>query len=422
MTGNRKLQVSQQKATPVRYLTLLLLMTLSSAHVLSEDASWNQWRGPSRDGFWPGMLPEDLSRLELAWEKRLGPSYSGPVTDGKTIFTSETVDKTFERITALDLATGEVRWTRQWEGAITVPGYAMANGSWIKSTPVLAEGSLVILGMRDEVVCLEPDTGGIRWKADPAERFNARRPPFGGVCSPLIDGGSVYVMAGGATVKLSLADGSTLWKTLDDEGDEDDALGCPVIETITGTRQLVVPTRTRLCGVDLVDGSLLWSVRIEAYRNMNILTPTVIGDRIYTAARGGRSQCFEISKRGDDYVATESWNQNTQAYMSSPVTDGETIFVHNSNERLTALDADDGKVLWTGKPLGKYLSFVRNDRVLLALNSEGELMSVEPSRDSLNIWAKRKVADDSWAHLGVFDGGILVRDLNALKVYRYDSP
>ena len=48
----------------------------------------------------------------------------------------------------------------------------------------------------------------------------------------------------------------------------------PVIAIIAGKRQLVVQTRTRLCGVDLGDGSLLWSNAIEAYRNMNILTPT----------------------------------------------------------------------------------------------------------------------------------------------------
>jgi outer membrane protein assembly factor BamB len=43
-------------------------------------------------------------------------------------------------MTAFDLKTGEVKWTTQWNGAIKVPGYAMANGSWIKSTPALAEG------------------------------------------------------------------------------------------------------------------------------------------------------------------------------------------------------------------------------------------------------------------------------------------
>ncbi len=400
-------------------LTLCLPFTCCTPMLVSQQTTWNQWRGPQRDGFWPGELPDDFSSLKLAWEKPLQPSYSGPITDGKVVYTTETVDESSERVTAYDLQSGKVKWTTDWEGAIKVPGYARPNGSWIKSTPALMEDSLVILGMRDEVVCLDQATGAIRWKADLAERFSARRPPFGGVCSPLIDDGSVYVMAGGATVKLSLKDGSTIWKTLADEGEDDDACSSPVIETIAAKRQLVVQTRTRLCGVDLSDGSVLWSQAIEAYRNMNILTPMVIGDRVYTAAQRGRSHCFEISATDGKLSSKEVWKQRTQAYMSSPVADEETIFVHASSERLTALDVGTGEILWTSKPMGKYQSLVRNEKTILILNSEGELFAVEPKRDALSIVDKRKLADDSWAYLGVFEGGILVRDLNALKVYKY---
>jgi outer membrane protein assembly factor BamB len=403
----------------MKILTSLICTLSLTVAVSAQDATWNQWRGPQRNGVWPGQLPTKLSALELVWEKPLQPSYSGPITDGKVVFTTETVDEVFEQMTAYDLQTGDVKWTNKWDGAIKVPGYAMANGSWIKATPALGEDSLVILGMRDEVICLEPATGEIRWKADLAKRFGARRPPFGGVCSPLIDTGSVYVMAGGATAKLSLADGSTIWKTLDDEGDDDDACSSPVIETIAGQRQLVVQTRTRLCGVDLSTGGLLWSNVIEAYRNMNILTPMVIGDLIYTAAQRGRSHCFQITAVEGKQESKELWSQKTQAYISSPVADDDTIFVHSSNERLTALDVATGEILWTGQPMGKYQSLVRNDETILILNSVGELSIVEPDRDALTIVETRKVADDSWAYLGIFDGGILIRDLNALKVYRY---
>ena len=392
---------------------------LDPSILFAQEASWNQWRGPQRDGVWPGELPTSLSNLTLAWEKPLQPSYSGPVTDGKIVYTTETVDESFERLTAFDLQTGEVKWRTQWEGAIEVPGYAMANGSWIKSTPALAEQSLVVLGMRDEVICLDPATGKIRWQVDLAERFDARRPPFGGVCSPLIDDGAVYVMGGGATVKLSLADGSTIWKTLADEGDDDDACSSPIIATLAGKRQLVVQTRTRLCGVELSDGSLLWSNAIEAYRNMNILTPMVLGDRIYTAAQRGRSHFFKVSCTDSQWESTELWTQKTQAYMSSPVADDETIFVHSSNDRLTALDVATGDILWTSKPMGKYQSLVRDEKTILVLNNEGEVLAVKMDRDQLSILDRRKLATDSWAYLGVCEGGILVRDLNALKVYKH---
>ena len=174
-------------ASAIATLVFIFAIGIAASTSVAEDATWNQWRGPDRNGVWPRDLPKSLSALELVWQKPLQPSYSGPVTDGKLVYTTETVDLSLERMTAFDLKTGEIIWFVKWDGAITVPPYAMANGSWIKSTPALAEDSLVVLGMRDEVVCLEPATGKIRWQADLAERFDARRPPFGGVCSPLME-------------------------------------------------------------------------------------------------------------------------------------------------------------------------------------------------------------------------------------------
>lgn len=408
-----------QRAFSWLFLICLAGITPDLPAIAADGQTWNQWRGPQRNGQWPGELPQSLSNLELGWERPFQPSYSGPICDGELVFTSETVDDKFERIVALELDTGNVRWETQWEGAIQVPGYAAANGSWIKSTPALSEDALVILGMRDQVVCLDPETGDIRWQVDLAQRFGARRPPFGGVCSPLIHDQAVYVMGGGATLKLSLADGSTIWRTLADEGDEDDALSSPIIATIDGKLQLVVQTRTRLCGVDLADGSLLWAQRIEAYRNMNILTPLVIGDRVFTAAHSGEAHCFEINCEGNRWVAEEVWSQRAQAYMSSPISDGNTVYMHMKNERMTALDLDSGEILWTSQPLGKYQSLVYSDSKILVLNSRGELLAVEANRDRFRLIDQAKVANDSWAYLGIFDGGLLVRDLNSLKVYRF---
>jgi len=375
------------------FVALAAATTVGSA--VAGDRDWDQWRGPQRDGSWHGDFPESLDQLELAWEKKLQPSYSGPVTDGEAVFTTETVDESRERVTAFDLETGAVIWESEWDGAVTVPPFAAANGSWIKSTPALGAGALVVLGMRDELVCLDKASGEQRWKVDLAERFDARRPMFGGVCSPLIDRDAVYVLGGGGTVKLALGDGSTVWRALADEGDDDDAFSSPIIARLAGVRQLVVQTRTRLCGVDLGDGSVLWQVPIQAHRNMNILTPTVIGDRVFTAAHSGRSQCFRVSRDAGSWSVGEVWNQKIQAYMSSPVADAETIYVHSKADRLTALDVETGAIRWTSRPVGKYQSLVRNRDAILGLSSRGELLLVEADPRELVVRSKRQVADDS---------------------------
>ena len=105
--------------------------------------------------------------------------------------------------------------------------------------------------------------------------------------------------------------------------------------------------------------------------------------------------------------------------MSSPVVFDDIIYLHSKNERLTAMDTQTGDILWVGQPMGKYQSLVRNDDVMLVLDESGELLSVALNRDRLEILDRRKVADDCWAYLAVIDNGLIVRDLNALKVFRW---
>lgn len=390
----------------------------------AEPVSWNQWRGPFRDSQLPGAVwPESLQgHLELVWEQTHGPSYSGPVVQGDLVFTTETIDRKTERVTAYRLASGEVVWTAEWPGSMTVPFFAAANGDWIRSTPACTESHLLVLGMRDVLVCLDPKTGSERWRIDFPNQMGMPMPSFGAVCSPLIDGRAVYLQTGGAVVKLSLDDGQLIWKTLENgEGMMNSgAFSSPTIATLAGQRQLVVQTRTDLCGVDLETGNPLWQEPIEAFRGMNILTPLVIGDRIFTSAHSGKAQLLEISQAAaDDWRVQELWSQKTQAYMSSPVVIDDSIYLHLKNQRFSALSVDDGSIRWTSSPYGKYWSMISNGKQILTLDSSGELLLVNANDDALEVVDRIKVADDAWAHLAVQDDLVIIRDLKALKVYRW---
>ena len=404
-------------------LSLFSLGLIASTSIL-EAADWNQWRGPMRDGIvsteaWPQQLE---GKLNLAWEKPLSPSYSGPVIHNGHVFTTETIDKKFERVTAYDLATGEEAWSVQWEGSMSVPFFAAKNGDWIRSTPVCAEGKLLVLGMRDHLVCLNPDDGTELWKVDFSKEHGTPLPSFGAVCSPLVDDGAVYIQNGGAVCKLSLEDGSQIWKTLENAAGmmSSGAFSSPVIAELAGVKQMVVSTRMELCGVDLETGNVLWKEPIESFRGMNILTPLVMGNKVFTSAHSGRAQLFQIDK--DDagtWSVKELWNQKTQAYMSSPIVVDGQIYMHLKNKRFTSLNPETGEANWTTSPVGDYWSMASNGKGILALSDKGDLRLIAPNATKYELKDEAKVADDSWAHLAVQDDLIIVRDLNALKVYTW---
>lgn len=403
--------------------SIVPLFVIVTASLGVEPDSWNQWRGPARDSHAAnGAWPETLSgKLEPVWQQSLSPSYSGPIVCGDLVITTETVDKKYERVTAYQLRSGELVWTTQWQGSMAVPFFAAANGDWIRSTPACTNSHLVVMGMRDVLLDLDPKTGQQRWRVDFPAELGSPLPSFGAVCSPLIDGDAVYVQTGGGVVKLNLADGGVLWQALPNGGGmaSSGAFSSPVIASIAGQRQLVVQTREKLCGVDLDSGQVLWQQPIEAFRGMNILTPLVIGDRVFTSAHSGRAQLFEITRANDRWQIEEVWSQNTQAYMSSPLVIGDAIYLHLKNQRVSALAVEEGTIRWTSRPFGKYWSMVTNGNRILALDSDGMLRLIEPSDRELRIIDQVKVADDSWAHLAVQDDLVIVRDLNALKVFRW---
>jgi len=198
------------------------------------------------------------------------------------------------------------------------------------------------------------------------------------------------------------------------------AFSSPTIHTIAEKRQLLVQTREALCGVELETGKVLWQEKIDAFRGMNILTPLAFGDRIFTSAHSGKAQLFEITRSAEDnWKVNELWSQKTQAYMSSPVLIGDSIYLHLKNQRFSALSIEDGSIHWTSSPYGKYWSMVSNGDKILSLDNSGELLLINANDDALNVVDQTKVANDAWAHLAVEGDLVIVRDLKALKVFRW---
>ena len=67
-----------------------------------------------------------------------------------------------------------------------------------------------------------------------------------------------------------------------------------ILVSLAGREQLVVQSRTHLSGVDPGTGSVLWSQEVPAFRGMNILTPLVHGDSVFTSAYGSRGFLYQV--------------------------------------------------------------------------------------------------------------------------------
>jgi outer membrane protein assembly factor BamB len=275
--------------------------------------------------------------------------------------------------------------------------------------------------MCDLLVALDVATGKVLWQIDFVAQLNSPLPTFGFVCSPLLDGDSLYVQAGGALVKVKKEDGSIIWQTLSDGGGMNgSAFSSPTLETIGGKRQLLVQTRTQLAGVDPDDGAVLWTQEVPAYQGMNILTPTVWQDLVFTSSYGGRSFLYQPSVSESGWSVQTTWENKAQGYMSSPIVHEGHLYLHLRNGRFMCLNLATGEECWTTQPFGKYWSMIKQGDRILALDQRGELLLIRANPESFELLDRRTVSEEeAWAHLANDGDQLLVRDLDGLTAYRW---
>ena len=410
----------------LRLFALCILCVPGIAMAESADSTtWPQWRGPDRDGIvaTDQAWPDDLSGIRQTWRIELGPGYSGPIVAADRVFVAETYKKKYEIVRALDRASGKELWKANLRGSMSVPFFAKSNGDWIRSTPAYDGESLFVGGMRDVLICLDAETGSKKWRVDFCKRYDTDLPGFGLVCSPMLDGDALYVQAGMSFCRLDKQTGKTIWRTLVNESAMmSSAFSSPIKTTLGGREQIVVQTRQELCGVDPDTGEVLWSTVVPSYRGMNILTPAVYRDGIFTSTHRNATFFYKVSADDQTFSVDEAWKHSAQGYMSSPVIVGDYAYCHLGNGRAACFDLRTGKEAWRSRPFGKYWSMVTDREKILALDERGDLVLLRANPEKLEVLDKKRISDqECWGHIAIAGNEIFVRELNAVSAFSWDA-
>jgi outer membrane protein assembly factor BamB len=196
-----------------------------------------------------------------------------------------------------------------------------------------------------------------------------------------------------------------------------------MIATLAGQRQLLVQTRDQLAGVNLADGNVLWRQPVEAFRGMNILTPTVWNGGIFTSSYGGKSAFLRILEKEGRWEVAEEWTNSVQAYMSTPVVVGGHAYVHLRNQRFACFDLSNGRQTWISDArYGQYWSLIAQNGKILALDEKGELLLLRADPTKFDLLDSRRVSDQpTWAHLSLSGGDLFIRELNGLSAFRWSQ-
>lgn len=388
----------------------------SAAGVLAQD--WPQWRGPNRDGKAAGFTaPQSWPKtLEAKWRKTVGTGDATPALFGDKlyVFTREGDE---EVIRCLEADSGQMVWNVRYK-ARAVTG-AAASHPGPRSSPTVADGKVVTLGVGGILSCLDAASGKLAWRSDALANVV---PQFFTAMSPIVADGMCIAHLGGegegAVIAFDLATGNQKWKWTGDAP----AYASPVLMTVEGTKQLVVQGEKSLAGIAASDGKLLWQVPAAPQRRffVNSASPVVDGSTVIYTGQGAGTRAISIEKGDSGFAAKELWaNKQLGTTFNTPVLKDGFLFGLSDRGNFFCLDARTGKTAWTDTARrDRFGAIVDAGAVLVALPSNSQLIAFKPDGKKYEELAAIKVAQSpTYAHPVVAGKRIFVKDRDAVTMF-----
>jgi len=401
---------------------------------------WPQWRGANRDAKTTGFTPPKTWPKELAqkWKVTVGQADATPALVGDKLYVfARQGDEEVTR--CLDAKDGKELWSDKYpaQGA-TGPASGHAGP---RSSPTVAEGKVVTLGVRGTLSCFDAAKGKVLWRKDD---FAGAWPRFFTASSPIIANGLCLAQLGGsgngAVVAYDLLTGDQKWKWTGDAP----AYASPVLMTVDGTKLLVAETEKSIVALKVADGKLAWETPFAAQgMSYNAATPIVDGQTLIYCGQGRGAKAVKIEKQGDGFSAKELWsNPDNSVQFATPVLKSGLLVGLSQRGDFFCINAQDGKTAWTapsaaagasaeappggggrggGRGRGGYGSVVDAGPVLLALTPASELIAFQPGDKAYTELARIKVADTpTYAYPVVAGNRIFVQDQNSVTLWTID--
>ncbi len=411
------LTVMRKKLIVYLFLTGILL-GLNPLQVLSQD--WPQWRGLNRDSKVTGFQnPQSWpQQLNPTWKVDVGSADATPalVSNKLYVFTRQGNE---EILQCLDAVSGNQIWQTDGYAAPTITGPA-ASHPGPRSSPAVADGKVITLGVAGVISCYDATSGNLLWRN---EDYANSYPQFFIGMSPLVTDGVCIAHLGGTGsgqfIAFDLATGNIKWKTAGDAP----GYGSPALMNVNGTKICVFQGDAKLVGVDVSNGTILWDYTIPlptSGRADKSTSPVIDQQKVYFTGFGSGVHAIEITKQGSSFAVNNLWtNSNLNATFNTPVLKDGFLYGLSSTNKLFCINASNGESTWVDDtPIDRFGSIIDAGDVLVALSSKSDLIIYKPSNQEYSPVGLIKVADTPVYAQPILSGkNIFIKDENSIIKY-----
>lgn len=341
-----------------------LLVNFPLAAPLPADDDWPWWLGPRQDGFVARSQPP------VRWSPSENTSWLAPlpgsgrgspiVWNGRVFLTAADETRSTLLLVCLDRYSGQLLWQVDVQRG-RFP-QTSAQGPQALATPACDGERIYVTSHQAGVLTVTAVdlTGKIAWRREAGPYASVR----GHRSSPVISGSLVIVAAdqqGQAAghwrsasflAALHRQTGEIIWRISRPAGESD---GTPVVASIAGRQQLVLPGRTGVTAYDPASGAMLWTCRWAADRPAGNVAYDA--NCVYASIRSPQEQilCIRADGTGDVTNTHVVWQERRSAsHVPSPLVCDDELLILADDGILTSLEKASGKVVWKKRLSGRF--------------------------------------------------------------------
>ncbi len=384
---------------------------------------WSQFRGPNRDGISPENVPlskswETTPPREL-WAVDLGEGYAGAaIANGRVYVMDYDRKNKQDALRCLSFADGKEIWR------FAYPVSVKRNHGMSRTVPTVTGNYVVAIGPKCHVVCLDAESGELKWGFDMVYQYGATIPPwYAGQC-PLVEDDKVILAPGGPDallVAVSLDTGKEIWKTSNPNDWKMTHASIVPLE-VDGLRMYVYCASLGVAGVSAADGSLLWETSEWKISIATVPSPVPLdnGRLFCSGGYNAGSLMLQVTKQGNRFTTKPLFRLDADVFgatQQTPIYFANHLFGVRPNGEFVCLDTQ-GKVVWSSGSDHKYGlgPFLKANGVFFVMNDSGLLSLVEATPTRFNLLTQAKILNgrESWGPLAIADGRLIARDITRM--------